>query len=212
MQWEMKFPRPYFRCAAKQSSMDCVWEQSIRNETVSGQGLHSAQLLQDGVKYYESFSWSKLQARGDRLGFPMPLMRLNIAAYQSPRYIILENKVASPVWASRGVVAGCGAATTHDKVYSLEPLDQFVEDHPQVKLDTYVDDFSVGAVGTINEVVEDTVEAEADLKEIMEEELEGSFGSDKAGLVASSSLLARCLHKRLDLGNDPLRTSSRTWA
>ena len=64
----------------------------------------------------------------------------------------------------------------------------------------------------MDEVVDIITEAEADLKDIMEEELEGSFGSDKAGLVASSSMLARCLHRRLDLGNDPPRTSSITWA
>ena len=38
----------------------------------------------------------------------------------------------------------------------------------------------------IDEVVDNLEEAEDDLREIMEEELEGSFGTDKAGLVASS--------------------------
>ena len=80
-------------------------------------------MLWDLVKFYECLKFGRLVSEAAILGFPLALLRLNIAAYQFPRHVSLCGMIAEGVIPFGGVVAGCGAATTHVNIYDLRPLD-----------------------------------------------------------------------------------------
>ena len=114
--------------------------------------------------FYEHFDYKELEERANRLGFPRQLVRLALAAYKAPRLIAQQGKLSAALSANRGVIAGCGLAATWVKVYCIEALDHFKELHPRIRLDAYIDDITLSAVGDSEQEVEEMmVRAAVDL-------------------------------------------------
>ena len=89
----------------------------FRSEAAVGAGSAAATLLWDLVKFYESIGHARLYHEARALGYPLTVLRLQIAGYQFPRHLSLEGMVSRAVLPFRGVVAGCGGATTLVKVF-----------------------------------------------------------------------------------------------
>ena len=96
--------------------------------------------------FFEYIQHGKLRERGASKGFSKKLMKLALKAYRLPRSICKEGKLAAPLYPDRGVIAGCGFATTMVKIYGIEAFDQFVALWPSATLDTYIDDLTVTEV------------------------------------------------------------------
>ena len=105
-------------------------------------GARYAQVLLDLVKAFERIPYRILLREADRLGYPLRLLRLAIATYKLPRVIRVGESVSDLVWATRGIVAGSGVATTEMRLVMVDIVDKALEVHPTVQPTLFVDDLS----------------------------------------------------------------------
>ena len=139
-QWELSHDAPFFAMAKHKRVTDPVWRQAIRQEGAVDNGLAAAVLLWDLIKFYETLDYERLVRMAEQTGFPMALLRICIAAYSSQRKLSMMGMASVALWAIRGVVAGCGAATSLVKLVCLVDLQDYVSSHIGVHLDVFVDD------------------------------------------------------------------------
>ena len=195
-QWEHENDRAYYAASKGRSTVDCVWRQAVRSQVAVSRGEQAASVLWD-IKFYENVSHKKLVDRAIRKGFPVALIRVAIQMYRAPRHLSLKGLTLGGLHPSHGVVAGCAAATTFVKVYTLDPLDGFLLRNPFAQLDVYIDDFNIGAQGTPTSIQYTLTEAAEDLSGVIQEEFECSISLEKAAVVASSDLTLRLVRKGL---------------
>ena len=160
--------------------------------------------------FYELFDLDLLAQRAVAAGFSKKLARLSIAGYRAPRWISSAGRVAPPVSASRGVIAGCSLATTWVKVYCLQPFLQFTGRHLNCKLDAYIDDLTVSLVAdSAEELEEQMVNAGLDLFRMVKEELKGEIAMEKSVVIASCDKVAAAVAARLGcLGVVPAKATA----
>ncbi len=198
--WEARNDRSFWASGKARSAQDVVWRQAVRAEVRGASSSHAATLLWDAEAFFERVCHRKLVARARRTGYPMQLLRPAIAMYRAPRLITMGGHVARELMPRRGVVAGCGYATTLMKVYCLEPFDDYIkkEGDEGGDFDAYIDDFAITIEGeTITDVVERMDTAQQALKEVIEVDLEAVVAVGKAGLITTSEELARRLRARI---------------
>ena len=130
MQWESSHELDCFAMGKHRSPVDVVWRQAVRAEASVCTGQSAANLLWDLVKFYESLSHSRMYEEARALEYPLAILRLQLAGYAFPRHLSLEGMVAEAVEPFRGVVAGCGGATTLVKVYYYRPFSSFTLRNP----------------------------------------------------------------------------------
>ena len=118
-------------------------------------------------------------------------------AYRGLRFLSFNGRVQPGVLPTRGVVAGCSFADLWVRVYTLEAYSAFASRHPKVRLDTYVDDLHVEAVGKEASVINSLRAAAQDLEECIELELGGEISLPKAATIASTEGLRNKLRKAL---------------
>ncbi len=199
-EWESRHDRPFWASGKARSAIDVVWRQAVRAEARGATNTHAATLLWDAEAFFERVSHKKLAARARSTGFPEQLLGPAIAMYRAPRLICMNVSVAREALPRRGVVAGCGYATTLMKVYCLQPFDDYVakvgcncDD-----FDAYVDDFAVTVEGeTTTDVVERLDRAQQVFREVLEVDLEAVVAMSKAGLVTTSEQLAKQVRRRI---------------
>ena len=180
--------------------MDTVWDQAFRGERAEAKGEAAAAILVDmRCSYdYEKFDHDLLADRARASQFPSKILALALAGYKAPRLIVSRGKAMAPLYARRGVIAGCGLATTWVKVYCLSPLEAFAKRHPKVKLEAYIDDLTLSTTGPSDKNVEVRLVAAAkDLLEIITKELRCDLAYEKTAVIASNDELAATLAKRL---------------
>ncbi len=93
------------------------------------------------------------------VGYPLPLLRLALAAYRLPRSLSVGGVCSALVNAERGIAAGSGPATTELRVLIIRLLDRVARAHPAVKLTAYVDDLSLEAAGTRSSAADSVIQA-----------------------------------------------------
>ena len=184
-EWEAKNWRGYFACGAGRGAQDAVWRQAVRSEAGVARQEVACSLLWDMRKFYELFDFARLAARAWDTGFPMQIVRVSLAAYAGPRHLSLSGMVTKALYASNGIVAGCGFATTYVKVYCLRPFDTFVHRCPTVSLDAYIDDLTISSIGEASIVREAIVSGGLELHRVIQDELVCEIAMDKPALVSS---------------------------
>eukprot|EP00972_Heterocapsa_arctica_P104184 15354096-Heterocapsa_arctica.AAC.1 len=65
----------------------------------------------------------------------------------------------------RGLVAGCGAATTLVKLYYYRPFRDFMPRHPSIDINAFIDDMQLAGQGKSDQLVTNMVEAALDLSQ-----------------------------------------------
>ncbi len=106
----------------EQERGDIVWRSAVRKEAAPHRGQAAATLMWDMVKAYESIKYERLIEESVALKVPVVILRLNIAAYTIENYITMNGMVQTCARASKGIGAGCGAATTLIQGHYLRPF------------------------------------------------------------------------------------------
>ena len=197
-EWERRHHRQFFAAREGNGALDAVWTQAMRNEGGAHKKQFTASLLVDLASFYEHFNHDKLVERADRLGFPPKITRLALAGYRGARFISQRGKTTHPLVASRGVVAGCGFATTWVKVYCVEAFDKFKKRHPHINIDAYIDDITLSITTGDPKRTEDLLVAAAeDLARLIKEELDCEIAREKSVVICSDDAMAKRLADRL---------------
>ncbi len=200
-EWELRNDRPYLAAGKGRSPQTSVWRQACHAEAAVEEGYHSATLLWDLSSFFEAVRREPLWHRAKRLGFPLPLLKVALCMYDSPRMLSLGGMLSAPIPADNGVLAGCGLAMALTRAYVIGPLDAVVENFgPQsalpARLDMYVDDLAVAAEGKMGQVVLRLANAAELLQEAIEGPLHCSIEVGKAAVVSSSKALTDILKNR----------------
>ncbi len=197
-QWEHSNEREYFAAGKGRSPHDTVWRQAARAEAAVSRGEQSAAVLWDLASFFETIRREPLWHKARRLGFPPAVAKVAFHAYEATRCLSISGVIARPLAAADGVPAGCGMAMAFTRAYVTEAFDRvtakLADDHGDaVRLDVYVDDVCLSAVGKSQRVIRALSEAAEDLKRELEGPLRCTIETDKAAVVASSRALRDAL-------------------
>ena len=181
-EWEAANDRAYFAAGTGRSPLDPVWRASARAEGSVGEGDVAASVLADIGTFFDRMPHEVLRRAAKTWGFPLPLLEVALHLYTGARYVEWGRASAPPVFATRGVVAGCSLCTTLAKLILLSPMDAVVGAHRQVSFDVFVDDLRAGTAGTPDVVTRRLDAAFADA--------EIAFAADGVPLVAHKTTVA----------------------
>ena len=146
--------------------------------------------LWDLTKFYECFVHSKLIAAARKYQFPEALLRVSLNLYRAPRFLSLMKQAAPPLWPTRGIVAGCSAATTFVKVYMIEEMDRLTTMHPSIEWDAYLDDIQLTSTANSRVAVERLIPALEDLNVTIEDCWGCSVAVAKSATIATKQVMA----------------------
>ncbi len=180
--------------------MDSVWRLAARQEAGGADGDVAVTVTEDVQAFFETLDRDRLINEAKALGFPLPIMRAALAAYSSARMISMCGRVSREVYPTTGIIAGCSLAMTLTKVYSVRALDELAMEMPaEVRLDTYVDDLILSAVGAPAAIIEYMVRAHALLRDTVTSALGCSLAPGKASVTATSRSIAAAVARGIGL-------------
>jgi hypothetical protein len=192
--WEDANDQPFFSAGKGRSAVDLVWRRAVAAEVDAASRRSSITGLWDVAKFFERVIHALLVRRGIRCGAPMRLLRVCIRMYRSPRYLAIKPFVARPLWATVGVAAGCGFATTWIKVYTLQPfLDAMVSIASALPrsvrwhADIFIDDLQMDVAADSDDAALSALdEVASNFLCMITDEMHADLACSKASIVASS--------------------------
>eukprot|EP00959_Pyramimonas_sp_CCMP1952_P334586 7006719-Pyramimonas_sp.AAC.2 len=99
----------------------------------------------------------------------------------------------APVYALRGVVAGCPFATTFIRVTSLEGLGAITW-RPFVRYSLNIDDHGIHAVGCYQDVLTGAIQGSQQLARVISGDIGASLSEDNAALLVPNKALGKGTH------------------
>jgi len=165
---------------------DIVWRQAVRAEINTISGGYSGAVLYDLMKCYEFVRHIRLIREGIAHDFPMHELRLTIRSYRWARHVTHGGLLHTGVLPTKGIVAGCAAATTELKLYMFKVVSGVVYRHPRANLEIFIDDITAEShERNANCLVEGLSSVAVDLKESLEEECGFKVSLPKTAVVCS---------------------------
>ncbi len=200
-QWEQRNEREYFAAGTGRSPHDTVWRQAARAEAAVSRGEQSASVLWDLASFFETIRREPLWHKARKLGFPPAVAKVAFHAYEATRCLSISGVLARPLAAADGVPAGCGMAMAFTRAYVTDAFDrvtaQLADDHGDaIRLDAYVDDICLSAVGKAQRIIRGLGDAADILRQEIEGPLRCKIETDKAAVVASTRALRDALRNR----------------
>ncbi len=203
--WEEKHARSYWSADRGNAPADTIWRQEARQEARVSDGDQAAAIIYDMESFFETIDRALLLHRARTVGFPEPIVRLCLAAYAGPRMLVLDGALAREVHPSRGIIAGCGMATTMVKIYCITEFDKLITRLPKsTHFDAHIDDLVITGEARPRQLIRDMTEAERALAGVIDEGLKGKVAEGKAGVVATSKEVAKQLKGNIPLLTGPL--------
>ena len=128
---------------------DAAWDLALEAEAVQLQGDSTAicAVFLDCSKCYERVPHQELERRAREAQFPDRLLVLALHMYSGPRFVRVGKAFAEPVWASSGIMAGCGMAGALLRAHMRPAVLTSVPQPAAWRVRRYVDDVVVWARG-----------------------------------------------------------------
>ncbi len=203
--WEDAHRRPFWSADKSNGPGDTIWRQEARQEARVADGGQAATLIYDMEAFYETIDREVLLERARATGFPEPLIRVCLAAYGGPRMLSKDGALAREMYPTKGIIAGCGMATTMVKIYCLDPFDKVQKAIPDtVHFDAHIDDLVLTCEAEPRRVLADLTRAEKELQHAIGIGLKARVAEGKAGLVATSKELAQALRRQIPAVTGPV--------
>ena len=206
--WEDLHPRPYFAASKGRAVTDPVWRHAAAVECRAASEQETVSVWRDFAQFYERKEHQILERNAFTFHFPLPVLRVSLAAYQMQRVLVLHGEVTPTGYPTRGVVAGCAIATYLVKLYCLPVLDKVVKLHPRVSLDIFIDDSHQSVQGTPREAERLIVAAGRTLTSEAQKNLRVRFAEKKTAVVSSHRKLALNVARRLGLQAEAVKTQT----
>ena len=103
-------------------------------------------MLLDLIKASERITHERLVREAEKLGYPLCLLSLSLAAYRLPRTQRIGQVYSFLVVACRGATAGSVTATTEMKIMMIYIIDASMKVYKNVESALFVDDVSAERV------------------------------------------------------------------
>jgi len=191
--------RPFWGAAVGRSATDSAWILAADAEQNVSNGRHTATVIADYSKYYETIPLDEARDKLLRLGMPSAMVKVTYNQWKGPRIIRLRQHHGSrPAYADYGLPAGDGYADVVIEAHAMELYDQYVDLHPLVRFSSYIDDTAIGVNGhTHDSVITQAVKAGKDFF-VTAADL-GAQLNDKLVVVASSTSISKAIVQQLGL-------------
>ncbi len=190
-QWEADNDRDYLYAGESRGALTAAWQMAARAEGAVGHGFVYAQVLLDMVKAFDHVPHDRLLAEAAALGYPMPLLRLALAAYRLPRVMNIGGVVSRTVMAARGLTAGSGTATTELRLLLIRIVDRVRVANPRVGIKVYVDDVTLEVVSTARRVARLLSDAGLQLCDALDGEIRMKLSPTKSLCSASDPTVGK---------------------
>ena len=178
--WEAENPNPAMYGSAGMGAQRAAWAAALEAETGVGTNRVHAQASVDLVKAFEMIPHQKLADAAASRDYPLKLLRLSLAAYRLKRSVGFEGVFGECVRATRGITAGSNLATTELRVLLIDLIASLQERWPPasgVRLTLYVDDPTISASGTNEEVAEKVARIMTLVTHVLEDTLKLSIST-----------------------------------
>ena len=125
-------------------TLDISLKRLMSYEASKLNGSHRVTVFIDLTTFYESVCIEELRESVRALGFP-PLLLLNaLRSYHGARVILSEQTISPPLFARRGLLAGCPLAPMLSKLALFGPCSATLSGNPAVdNADIWIDDISI---------------------------------------------------------------------
>ena len=144
-EWMARFElvAPWDAARPGQACLDISVRRVFLSEISRSRGLSRVSVFIDLTTFYETVEHELLIQQAKILGFPQVVLNIALQIYRGERLISSEGRVSHPIWASRGIMAGCPIAPALAKL-ALFPTCQKVYQSNQIQsMDVWLDDISV---------------------------------------------------------------------
>ena len=132
------------------STLDVSLRRLMSYEAGRCKGDHFVTIFIDLTTFYESVSIDELKRSAKALAFPALLLHNALRSYQGARIILSEQTISPPLFARRGLLAGCPLAPMLSKLALFGPCSQALEGNVMVdNADIWIDDISIDTRSTI---------------------------------------------------------------
>ena len=161
---------------------------------------YSGAVLYDLTKCYEYVRHTQLATEGVKHNFPMHALRITIQSYRWNWRITHNGLLHEGVQATKGIIAGCAAATTELKLYMFTGLTKNVQRNPKANLEVYIDDITVEAhEKNMHDLVTVLGEAANDITETMHDDMHLQVSRTKTAVVTSDPDASKRIERYINM-------------
>ena len=175
-----------------------VAAQLLEAEQASNEGMHHAATMWDLSNFYEAMDRNTLQDRHKSTGFPSHLSTITRSMYGCRRLIRSGDIIVDGGCPTRGIPAGCAAATYHVQAYLSEDAAHWAQSNPGLGLNIHIDDLTMYATAKTPEAVaRKMAQGLLEMKEMLEERWGCELAWPKVATVTSNEATRKAMEERL---------------
>ena len=146
-----------------------MWQHALRDEASQGWRLGAATVVCDGSKFYEHVEHGLLLANARATGYPLRVLRLNLAMRGAERRCSLSGHFSGAVRADRSIGAGCSHAQCLARLATIISYNKVVASiSPGDELKVVVDDAPGQILGPVARIAGRVVRFMQDLRQHIE--------------------------------------------
>ena len=199
-QWQAHKQYPHFSFSAGKSVVKTVFMQAAEAELAARAKCYHAAIMWDMSDFYERISRAKLAERHANEDFPKLVADLSLDMYGTKRYLRQDTAVILVGCPSRGIAAGCAAATFHVAAYTGEKANNWADAFHQLGLNLHIDDIIMyGTHADKNYLIRSLAKGAVEMEKVVEHEFESKIALKKVATVASHNCVNRQLGKMLGI-------------
>ena len=196
--WQNRREEAHLSFVKGKSMTNIVAAQLIEAEQASNEGMHHAATMWDLSNFYEAMDRNTLQARHRSTGFPSHLSTLTRSMYGCRRLFRSGEIIVDGGCPTRGIPAGCAAATYHVQAYLSDDAADWAQSNPDLGLNIHIDDITMYATAqTPDDVANKLAHGLVEMKEILEQRWGCELAWPKVATVTSNEATRQALERKL---------------
>ena len=145
--WRAERATIYDFSSKGRKSSQAVWLQSLYDEAAAQLGHHSATILLDLMKAFESIPLATVWEKGLEMGYPPYLLRLSLEVCAFGRHLVYSGSISEGILTLSAILAGTSAATDLLFIAMHETCELILDLQPSAVLSLVVDDLAIQVQG-----------------------------------------------------------------
>ncbi len=188
-------------------TLDVSLKRLMSFENAKAGGEHRITLFLDLSTFYEAVDLEALVHTATQLQFPPLLLHSALRSYLGARVLTCEEAVSPPLYARRGLLAGCPLAPMLSKLALFAPLSGVLNSNKSVEgADVWIDDISVDTQDkSAGRAAKHARLLLSRLTQALKTEGH-TVSNSKTFFIASSAVAAKALQQILEKGDPEVRT------
>ena len=138
--------------ASGKSAMFSAAVRSWTNELGILAGKHTATILWDVDKFFDSIDPEIVLREGISLQYPPLDLVLALAMHLAPRFLVLDGMISACIVSLVSIIAGCQHSMFFARLVMYDPVSHVIKADKKVTTSTFVDDVAQIAIGSMLDV------------------------------------------------------------